>query len=614
MSAKGVCSLAVPEGRPSVPAVQHKRYPTEFGARAGPSIARSGNQLMPTNRMLPMRLATQSSYSTIRLIQGIWAMFFCQNGVPHVSMFGIYPACLVPRVTCAQCLRDKEDTVDTASILQESKAGVENAHAGVRHHRTLPSWVSLTRMVGDCDWACGTRGCAWGRPNHSPRCEGRAVDWVVHGDIVAAWLAVGQTPAMVRLALSPMVTIPQMTDPSPTAHKRLGSLFWQTCVVKVCYMQFADKAALSSLLTKFGNKVDRIVAICDGPVTKTEARFNHNNALMYNELIRAENVFGSVATTARDVALITGHSIGAKEDGAPLVARNKSARDTSAEARTKDTIPCEQDKEEEKEKEGTPNTPALATRAGQGSEDKEDDNDDDDVDVDDDVDNDHKKTTADIVSSDKDSRMLAGATGLQAPNTTPQFDEEEQHVRELDAAAAEMSRVFAPRVPETPPPAGIELRTSINRDLGRRVQQYVLSPHTLTVFMISNPYFHKHVTLSEDEALERLGVRQITAELLPAISERDPMCVLHGITLPDHDHAGASTSAETKMDVGTVLRKRRPPRIIAVIGDENSEEYYRVVRHTPGSNDLTKMIETPTRTAGHERRFAFLTAQHLLGK
>jgi hypothetical protein len=378
--------------------------------------------------------------------------------------------------------------------------------------------------------------------------------------------------------------------------------------------------------------------------------------------VRAHNVFGSVSTTTRDTALITGHSLatmagpGTGPTGQRIPAETISmhsevySRNNGVDTDDKggnrlgnakndskyndlDVVEEEEEHEHEHEHEhGNGDEPHEKPHEDEDEEDEEDEDEDEDMQIHHEQQEQHSTHAERLappkptgVSSDKDLRLLEGAINLQEPSTTGQFDEDEESLRNLDNDAATMAHNYITPASSPPSrstsfrsegvehaPAGVALRATIDRDLSRRVEQYVLSPHTLTVFMISNPYFHKHTPLSEDEAIERLGLRQIAPELLPAISERDPMCVMHGITLPEHDHIGATISGHKLVD-GTdeVMRKRRPPRVVAVIGCDNAEQYYRVVKHTPGSNDLTRMIDTPTRTAGQDRRFSFLTARHI---
>jgi hypothetical protein len=70
-------------------------------------------------------------------------------------------------------------------------------------------------------------------------------------------------------------------------------------------MQFAKKEDLSPLLTTHPH-ADRLLVVCDGTATKSEARFNPQNAHAFNAAARCDWMFGSADTAAQDLALATG--------------------------------------------------------------------------------------------------------------------------------------------------------------------------------------------------------------------------------------------------------------------------------------------------------------------
>jgi hypothetical protein len=417
-------------------------FPTAFGLRAPIPVAIPGDQCMVTNRLMASRVATQSVHDTARLIAGMWGMLVAQNAKPHPAMEHVYPAILIPQVSCAQ---------------------------GIRHGSS--GWVE----GGGCEIGeGGVSECVWTADGHSPRCEGREVDWTAYVRGVLIWLAQKPSEDQVQAALSPTLCVPEQCDPSHQAVVRRGTVYWRAEVLQIRYLQMPDKDMLSRLLLEYGTQADRIIAICDGPTSKSEARFNIQNAIAYNNLRVGEAEFGSVATLRERTARFLAHGSAGKGPG------------------------CD-------------------------------------------------------------------------PAPTPQ------------------------RLPPT------TVHASSSR---RQPRMSVMLTHVLTLFALRNPYYVRPVVLSEPESAEKLMTKSILPELVSEISENDPLCLYHGITMPIHTPVPVPLPGQLK-------RRPRPPRIIMVIGDQGEEKYFRVVAATPGSNSITHPIPIPTRTKAYTDRFDSLTSMGL---
>lgn len=520
-------------------------FPTAFGTRALVSGTTPG-QIIDTNRAMRHRVVTQNINSTKNLIVGTWATLHAQHGSCHASMATTYPACLVPRTTCPCC---------SQALVHEDQT-------------TTQADICLTTMVGKCKWSTGSVGCSWLHAAHNPRCASRSVDWLRYSNTVTNWLETKPSKENIALALSPTVNVPEQCDPTDSAAKRMASVFWKANVVKVCYMQFACKADLCELLTQHGHTANRILAVCDGPATKSEARFNPQNANAYNKIARTDNVFGSVASSTSDFSMVMGVSTHTKQppdstlnDATHRCSPRETFQPPSAPVESTSPVP-----------QRLLTVETLDQGVGDGLS--------------------LLNATMDRRSDNKRACITQNVpTHNSSKNSLPPSS--------ADTTTHNTSTTSI----EAGSPAPCEPSSCKHH----QVEVIVVPPAFMSLGVIQMKYYSKPVVLSEDEAIQRLRTQGVVPEAIEPIGERDPMCIRHGIGLPDHGHVGSIHP----LPHNGCNEQRRPPRVIVVVDSEGCDKYMRVVAHEDGDNDLTRIIETPIQNARTLGRYEFLTSRHL---
>jgi hypothetical protein len=568
---------------------KYPRFPTAFGMQAADAIPQSYNSVLVTHSRVECWLVTQTPSAVINLIVGIWAMIFCQHGTLHSSMLSSYFAVLVPRVVCSRM--DDEHVCGSSYLLQHAYDEVD-----------------LNQAADGCNWASGKRGCVWFSQKHSPRCQGRAVDWTRYVLLVTEWYEAhrGDTEAIIQ-AMSPMYQTHNLVDPEavplapgeptptpgshvPGAHnpqviKREGSALWEAVVCGFFYRVFTRKIDINTIIRK-NLLCDYVYLICDGP-SKSGLVFTLNNVHNFNEVTQCETKAASVASIARNFALV---------QGVPLQTTSNRVSGEEQEEKELSTHTWPEDVSPDGDANGIDGGVSSAERMSDDAGDTGGSG--------------HNNTGPNINKNQNQKNgnntandgfpHVSFADGTKINDAAQQPDEPLQASdswtlgkdAEDDEDSLQNCQKYADSL------LGSASRSDQFAD-ARKVATHltVIPPHMLDLAAIQSPYSAVPMLMTTQETA-KLQDRGIDPHTIGTISSADPICVRFRINVRPHDQVGFVPRSDGGHHAAHL------PRVIRYMTESGTPEYLRVVpAEESRGNDMHSLVRVPTINEASKNRF-----------
>jgi hypothetical protein len=185
-------------------------------------------------------------------LQALFSYFtVVRNGVLHERHHKIFPAILIPRVTCSGC------------SVPDSP----------------PPEIPVTQTVAECKWFSEKRGCAWTHDGHSPRCTGKTYDHVAYAKGVIKWVNAQPLKIIdtIKKVTSVSLTTPHLVDCLDDASR----VEWDSSILTMRFMETPKKKDIVELISRIGGDTDALVIIA-----KRGSGYNNLNVDSFNTVMR----------------------------------------------------------------------------------------------------------------------------------------------------------------------------------------------------------------------------------------------------------------------------------------------------------------------------------------